>query len=75
MYRKMVGTLVYLRTCTRPYLYYIVSKLSEKLETPTVAHYKTCKFVLRCLKDTSSKGLVYRKNKKDIDLVGYCDSN
>ena len=78
LYREIVGSLVYLMTCTRPDLSYVVTKLSECLEKPTHAHYALCKYVLRYLKGSIDKGLMYYKNREpyvDIDLIGFSDSD
>ena len=74
-YRSMVGSLVYLTSCTRPDLTYIVTKLSEKLECPTQAYLNACKFVLRYLRGTIEKGLVYKRSSNGLKLVGYSDSD
>ena len=76
LYREMVGSLVYLTTCTRPDLAYIVSKLSERLENPTQAHFNACKHVLKYLKGSADKGLVYhRSGGEQLALIGYSDSD
>ena len=50
IYREMVGSLIYLTSCTRPDLCFIVSTLSQYLSKPTYAHLNLCKNVLRYLK-------------------------
>ena len=76
LYRSMVGSLVYLSSCTRPDISYVVTKLSEKLEKPTRAHFNACKFVLKYLRGTMSKGLFYKREKGEgIQIIGYSDSD
>ena len=75
LYREIVGSLVYLTSCTRPDLAFVITKLSQCLENPTEAHFKLCKFVLKYLKGSKSKGLIYYKGKGDIDLIAYSDSD
>ena len=38
VYREIVGSLIYVMTCTRPDLCYIVSMLSQHMAKPTLAH-------------------------------------
>ena len=46
-YREAVGSLLYLSTCTRPDLSYVVSELSRHFPEPTDEHWKTVKHVFR----------------------------
>merc|ERR1712074_378161 len=77
LYREIVGSLVYLMTCTRPDLSYVVTKLSEVLENPTNNHYALCKFVLKYLKGSIDKGLIYHKTECHVPLkiTSYSDSD
>ena len=40
-YREAVGSLIYLSTCTRPDLSFVVSKLSQHFAEPTEEHWNT----------------------------------
>lgn len=75
LYREIVGSLVYIMTSTRPDLCYSVTKLSQYLSAPTVVHLNTAKHVLRYLKGTADKGLVFRKYDQPLSLIGYCDAD
>ena len=75
VYREIVGSLVYVMTCTRPDLSFSVTKLSQHLSAPTVTNLKTAKHVLRYLKGTSDKGLVFKKSNQSLSLIGYCDAD
>ena len=46
-YREIVGSLIYLMTCTRPDISWVVSKLSQKLSCAKVEDLITAKHVLR----------------------------
>ena len=46
-YREAVGSLIYLATCTRPDLSFVVSKLSQYFAKPTVEQWTTVKHALR----------------------------
>ena len=49
-YREAVGSLIYLATCTRPDLSFVVSKLSQYFAKPTAEQWTTVKHALRYLK-------------------------
>ena len=74
LYREIVGSLIYLMTCTRPDICYIVSILSQFMSKPTMAHLNLAKFVLRYIKGSSNFGLIYSKCEK-LDLIGYSDAS
>ena len=46
-YRRIVGSLIYIMTCTRPDLGWVVSKLSQYLAEPKQQHWATSKHLLR----------------------------
>ena len=75
MYREAVGSLIYLTVCTRPDLSFIVSKLSQYFNEPTVEHFFTVKHVLRYLKGTSDKKLCYSKSNENLGIQAYSDAN
>ena len=76
LYREMVGSLIYVMTCTRPDLCYIVTKLSQNLCNPTKAHLNMARHVLRYLKGTMNIGLTFRKQGSEtLKLQGFCDSD
>ncbi|XP_066542004.1 uncharacterized protein [Hoplias malabaricus] len=71
-YREAVGSLLYLATCTRPDLSFVVSKLSL---FATEEQWTTVKHVLRYLKGTSEKELCYRKCDDKLKVQAYSDAN
>ena len=73
-YASLIGSLLYVSNCTRPDITYAVNRLSSFNANPTNTHWKAAKRVLRYLKDTKTKNLVYGKNNDDV-LHGYCDSD
>ena len=75
IYREIVGSLIYLMTCTRPDICYVVTKLSQNLANPTNAHLNLAKRVLKYLKGTQNQGIVYFKDDESINLFGYSDSD
>ena len=73
-YRDIVGNLIYLTTCTTPYLCYVVTYLSQHLPKPMKSHYGMAKQVLRYLKGTYNRCLKF-VNGTQLKLVGYSDSD
>ncbi len=74
-YREAVGSLIYLMTCTRPDLSWIVSKLSQYLSDPYEQHWSTVKHVTRYLKGTIDHELCYKKSDEKLKLVAYSDAD
>lgn len=75
-YRQAVGALTYLAVGTRPDIAYAVGKASRNLETPTTNDVILVKRILRYLKGTADKGLVYRHTMEiPKGLVCYSDSD
>jgi len=74
LYREIVGSLIYLITCTRPDLCYVVAYLSQHLSKPKKSHFGMAKQVLRYLKGTPNRCLKFVKTSQP-NLVGNSDSN
>ena len=74
-YREVVGSLIYLMTCTRPDISWTVTRLSQKLENPSPVEWVMLRHVLRYLKGTMNHGLLYQKSNHGLSLVGYSDSD
>ena len=75
LYREIVGSLIYVMTCTRPDLCYVVTRLSQFMSRPTERCLIMAKHVLRYLKGTLDKKLIFRKSIDDLKLIGFCDSD
>ena len=58
LYRRLVGSLVYL-TITRPDIFYVIHQVSQYLSTPRSTHYAAVLRILRYLKGTLFHGLFY----------------
>lgn len=69
----MVGKLIYL-SHTRPDIAYAVGVVSKFMDRPQADHMDAIIRVLRYLKGTSSKGILYSKYR-DLDLVGYTNAD
>ena len=74
-YREVVGSLIYLATCTRPDLCFVVSRLSQHFANPTDEHWVTVKHVLRYLRGTVDKQLCFRKSSEGLGLRAYSDAD
>lgn len=76
LYREIVGSLIYISTCTRPDITWVVSNLSRNLDKPTYEDFITSKHVLRYLKGTIKYELKFSCNSnKQLSLSAFCDSN
>ena len=60
-YSRVIGSLMYLMSCTRPDIAYTVSKLSRYTSNPGADHWKAIVRVLRYLRYTRSYGLHYTR--------------
>jgi hypothetical protein len=72
-YVQLVGSLLYLASCTRPDISQAVGALSRYMAHPTEHHWSTAKGVLRYLAGTSDLGIVFKRGEGT--LVGYCDAD
>ena len=75
LYQSMVGSLIYIMTCTRPDICFSVTMLSQYLKNPTQAHLNCAKHVLRYLKATKDMCLEYSKSNSNLRIMGYSDSD
>ena len=74
-YREIVGSLIYLMTCTRPDICWAVTKLSQHLSNPLEMHMVAAKHVMRYLKGTAHYDLCYTKHEDGLRLIGYSDAD
>lgn len=72
-YRSIVGSLVYLMTCTRPDLAHSVQRLSRYLQAPRRPHMEGAKRILRYLMGTVNIGICFGGGSSD--LTGYSDAS
>ncbi|KAL0561215.1 hypothetical protein IC582_001637 [Cucumis melo] len=72
-YQRLVGKLIYL-SHTRPDISFAVSVVSQFMQAPYEKHMEVVNRILRYLKNTPGKGLMFRKtNRKTIEA--YTDSD
>ena len=78
LYREVVGSLIYLVSCTRPDIANAVSQLSQCVSHPLREHLNAAKHVLRYLRGTAELGIRYSRRSAGSDgavLVGYADAS
>ena len=75
LFKEIVGSLIYVMTCTRPDLSFVVTKLSQFMSNPRKCHFDLAKYVLRYLKSTIHYSLKFSKIKDGLKLNGYSDSD
>ncbi|XP_068666400.1 uncharacterized mitochondrial protein AtMg00810-like [Aristolochia californica] len=72
-YQRLVGRLIYL-SHTRPDVAYAVSVVSQFMHAPSEEHMEVVYRILRYLKNTPRKGLLFSKNGI-CNIEGYTDSD
>ena len=72
-YQRMVGKLIYL-SHTRPDIAYAVGVVSRFMHQPQIYHMTAVMRILKYLKGTSSRGILFRKNDH-LDLLAYTDAD
>nr|CAN77110.1 hypothetical protein VITISV_013963 [Vitis vinifera] len=72
-YRRLVGKLNYL-TITHPYISFLVSVVSQFLQSPCDSHWDAVIRILRYIKSTPGQGVLY-ENKGNTQVVGYIDAD
>ncbi|MDV3193956.1 MAG: Ty1/Copia family ribonuclease HI, partial [Sweet potato little leaf phytoplasma] len=75
-YANLVGSLMYGMVCSRPDLAHAMSVVSRYMSNPGRPHWEASKWILRYVKGTSNKGLVFTKSDVEGDiLTGFVDSD
>ena len=72
-YQILVGKLIYL-SHTRPDIAYVVSIVSQFMHCPSEDHMDTVIRILRYLKSSPGKGLMFSKNNH-LNIEGYIDAD
>lgn len=73
-YQQIIGSIMYLVTATRPDLAYTITHLSQFNSDPTTQHLSAAKRVLKYIKGTKDRKLLYPFGKPLV-LNGYCDAS
>ena len=72
-YARVIGSLMYLMSCTRPDIAFTVSRLSRYTSNPGADHWKAIVRVLRYLRFTRNYGLHYTRYPEVLE--GYSDAS
>ena len=72
-YQRLVGKLIYL-SHTRPDIAYAVSVMGQFMHCPSEDHMDAVMRILRYLKSSPGKGLMFSKNGQ-LEVLGYTDSD
>lgn len=64
---------MYVMTCTRPGVYYVLSMVSQFQDNPGRARWTTIKNILQYLRRTKDIFLVFG-DKDTIRVIGFCDT-
>jgi hypothetical protein len=72
-YKRLVGRLIYV-SHTRLNISFAVSVVSRCMHDPREGHMNAVYQILRYLKSTSGKRLIFQKNSH-LNIEGYCDSD
>ncbi|XP_072076580.1 secreted RxLR effector protein 161-like [Arachis hypogaea] len=73
-YSSVVGSLMYVQTCTRPDIRFAVGMLERYQSNPGMDHWKVAKKVLRYLQGTKDYMLMYKRSSQ-LEVIGYSDSD
>lgn len=76
LYHGLVGTLIYLSTCSRPDITYCVGQVARFAERPNHRHLKAAHKIYSYLKKTAQYGLLFDgNNTEDFCLKLFCDAD
>ena len=74
-YRKIIGELIYLSTCSRPNIALTVQWLSQQCVQPEPRHFLAARRVIRYLKGTLSLHIHFGNPNVNLSLHAFSDSN
>ena len=73
LYSRVVGSLMYAMTCTRPDIAFVVGKFSRYTSNPSSVHWHAINRVLKYLRKTIDYGIVYTGYPSVLE--GYTDAS
>ena len=71
-YASAIGSIMYAMTCTRPDVSFALSMVSRHQQNPGEGHWTAVKNILKYLRNTKDRFLVYG-GEKELKVTGYCD--
>ncbi|GJU98245.1 putative RNA-directed DNA polymerase [Tanacetum coccineum] len=73
-YASAIGSIMYAMTCTRPNVSFALSMVSRHQQNPGEGHWTVVKNILKYLRNTKDRFLVYGR-EKELRVNGYCDAS
>ncbi|GJZ50389.1 hypothetical protein Tco_0604579 [Tanacetum coccineum] len=73
-YASAIGSIMYAMTCTRPDVSFALSMVSRHQQNPSEGHWTAVKNILKYLRNTKDRFLVYG-GEKELRVTGYCDAS
>ncbi|GJX88989.1 putative RNA-directed DNA polymerase [Tanacetum coccineum] len=73
-YASAIGSIMYAMTCTRPDVSFALSMVSRHQQNPGEGHWTAVKNILKYLRNTKDRFLVYG-GEKELRVTGYCDAS
>ncbi|GJR32736.1 hypothetical protein Tco_1108968, partial [Tanacetum coccineum] len=67
-------SIMYAMTCTRPDVSFALSMVSRHQQNPGEGHWTAIKNILKYLRNTKDRFLVYG-GEKELRVTGYCDAS
>lgn len=71
--QRLIGKLIYLTTI-RPYITFVVNKLSQYMQSLTMAHISAAQRILRYLQKTTGKGIIFTRSNH-LKIEGNSDAD
>jgi len=73
-YRELIGSLIWISTCTRPEIAFAVNKLAAFSNNPSDEHFKILKKILKYLKGTLALKLTFKRTNSEV-ILAYADAD
>ena len=74
LFASVMGSLMYLQTCTRPDISFAVGMLGRYQSNPGIDHWKAAKKVMRYLQGTKDYIITFMRSDQ-LEVIGYSDSD
>ena len=75
LYASAVGCLMYAMVCTGPNLAQAVSQVCKFMSKPGKQHWEAIKWIMRYLRGTSDRGIMFSREQSVPSGVGFVDSD
>ena len=75
LYQHLTGSINHLAVFTRPDISFAAAKLAQFNQNPTATHFSAALHVLRYLKGTRNRCIVYKRQEHHLNILGHSDSD